>query len=515
MFSDDVMRLDALEAALLQRGNRNNYILVNTAALPEHAYHMAMRNRYGQRWPVVTQNLRPKATLDLSSILDCVAQFMRGNEVYYLHPSFGYYFEHYYLKPQNMVYRMLPLGSNDLTGPVCSATELKENDAFWQSIKGTELAGVIQESKQSEAGRKPALYFSPVPMLYSRAVTHMGVEFQRAGQLEKASDYYKLALELNPENPSAFIDEDYNKLLRAGKHEMPDPSEGAIKRLAPYNGVREAVLAYNGPVDEPNSCFLLAERLAYGRNYRQCAALLSRAIELMPELLPARIALCGTLVRAGFPDKALECVKETREAMAGKQVTTADRLTVVEAEGYAYSAKDDLQTAEKILIEAQEKYPLRATPFAALVEIYRGRRMVTNALQVLDRQIKNQPEESTALVNYGAMLMNVGRFEEALPYFDRALTLKPQQPFALMNRAIAQLRSGKLDAAQQDYEQLERILPKANQAIYYGLGEIAARKKNYKKAIKYFNEYLRIAPAGSPESASIRERIRTLKNNPI
>jgi len=255
--------------------------------------------------------------------------------------------------------------------------------------------------------------------------------------------------------------------------------------------------------------------LAYGRNHRQAAALLTRAVQLMPELLPARIGLCSILVRAGFPDKALEAIKETREFIAGKQVTTADKLTLIEAEALAYNVKEDLSKAEKLLLETQEKFPTRPSPFAALAEIYRSRKMITNALSVLERQIQKQPEEVTALINYGAMLMNVGRFEEAIPYFDRALALKPQQPFALMNRAIAQLHVGKLDAAQQDYEQLERILPKANQAIYYGLGEIATRKKNYKNAIKYFNEYLRIAPVGSPESSTIRERIRTLKNKPM
>src|SRR5688572_22816317 len=109
--------------------------------------------------------------------------------------------------------------------------------------------------------------------------------------------------------------------------------------------------------------------------------------------------------------------------------------------------------------------------------------------------------------------MELQQFAEAIPFFDRALKLQPQQPYALMNRAIAQLRSGKLDGAQHDYELLERILPRPTHAIYFGLGEIAQQKKQHKDAIRYFNQYLKIAPVSSPEADTIRKRLQTLKNS--
>ena len=39
--------------------------------------------------------------------------------------ALGYYFEHFYLRPQNLVYRVLPLGSNQITAPLCSPNELR------------------------------------------------------------------------------------------------------------------------------------------------------------------------------------------------------------------------------------------------------------------------------------------------------------------------------------------------------------------------------------------------------
>ena len=97
----------------------------------------------------------------------------------------------------------------------------------------------------------------------------------------------------------------------------------------------------------------------------------------------------------------------------------------------------------------------------------------------------------------------------------------PQQPGSDAGRfhqdARGALRAraggGRLEGAQQDYEVLERLLPKPPHAIYFGLGEIAAQKKHYKDAIKYFDQYLKIAPVSAPETDTIRKRVQTLKNS--
>jgi len=98
---------------------------------------------------------------------------------------------------------------------------------------------------------------------------------------------------------------------------------------------------------------------------------------------------------------------------------------------------------------------------------------------------------------------------------DLALNLYPDNPYALMNRAIANLQNGKLDAAQSDYETLERILPKPLHTVYYGLGEVFYQKKNSKMALQYYNQYLKLAPRGTPEVKFVQERISKLKNGSI
>lgn len=510
VLSDDPYRLFALEAALNKRGNRSQYVLVDTAALTKPEYHKAMQKQHGARWPALPA-IPPYITqLDPGLLIRWVAQLAQVGEVYYLHPSFGYYFEHFYLRPQNMVYRMVPMAAQPIAAPVCSAAELKENDAFWRTARATELTGVLAASRK-QTNNFPLLRLAAA---YSRSMDYLGVEFQRAGDLEKAAEYFNMALEFNPDSPAAFINLDCNKMLKEGKRESRQPSEGAVRRLSMYGWQWDTVLNLAGPLDDPTALFVLAQRFAAGRNFRQSAQFLVRSIELAPEYVEPRLALPGVLVNAGLMDDALEAVARAREHISSRPSSTAEKLTLIESEAWAYAQKKDLATAEKLLKDAIKNHPLRPSPYNMLAEIYRINGRHQEAIEVLDQQLKLQPEAMDALVHAAAMRMELLKFDDAIPLLDRALKIQPQNPMALINRAIAQLRSGKLDGAQQDYEILERILAKPPHAVFYGLGEIAAQKKRYEEAIHYFDQYLKIAPVGAPETDTIRQRLRTLKNSP-
>jgi len=79
-----------------------------------------------------------------------------------------------------------------------------------------------------------------------------------------------------------------------------------------------------------------------------------------------------------------------------------------------------------------------------------------------------------------------------------------------MNRAIAELQANKLDDAEKDYQQLLAIAPTMH-AAYYGLGEIADRRKQVQKTISNFELFLKYAPKETMEIQAVQERLRTLK----
>jgi tetratricopeptide (TPR) repeat protein len=89
------------------------------------------------------------------------------------------------------------------------------------------------------------------------------------------------------------------------------------------------------------------------------------------------------------------------------------------------------------------------------------------------------------------------------------LALQTTNYSALLNRAICYLRADKLDAAQQDYEVLQKAFPTAFQ-IYYGLAEIAWRSKDTNAALHNYELYLANAPTNTTEAKQVSERLKEL-----
>jgi tetratricopeptide (TPR) repeat protein len=187
-------------------------------------------------------------------------------------------------------------------------------------------------------------------------------------------------------------------------------------------------------------------------------------------------------------------------------------MSLLQSEAWAYAGKNDLATAEKILRQAQAQFPQEFMPFAILVDLYLSKSRPADGLAVLENQLKFQPRNVSALINVAVLKMQLEDYAAALPSLNRALELDPQNPYGLINRAIANLQAGKLDAALLDYELLERALPKPSHVVAYGLAEIARQKKERKKALEYYESYLKRAPAGAPEIPLVHERIKKLKN---
>ena len=168
--------------------------------------------------------------------------------------------------------------------------------------------------------------------------------------------------------------------------------------------------------------------------------------------------------------------------------------------------------AEKILQETIAKYPLSDMPYSTLAEIYHRLGRLTNAMEVLDKELKVQPENSGVLNNCARFKIINNDFQPAIKLLDHALRLDPKNMESLFNRAISNLKSGKLDDAQRDYQLLETSLSTVPYQVHYGLFDIAYRKKNPKTALKYGQLYAKGAPQGTAEFVDVSERIKKVKS---
>ena len=92
-------------------------LMADTRLMSYPIYQQLLHRRFPQRWPETPPAETPTAAFDRRYLMYEVSELVRSNAVYYLHPSFGYYFELLYLRPHGLVYHLAPYGTNLVTPP--------------------------------------------------------------------------------------------------------------------------------------------------------------------------------------------------------------------------------------------------------------------------------------------------------------------------------------------------------------------------------------------------------------
>ncbi len=243
VLSDDRFRLFALQYELSKSKPGHKHILVDTASLVAPAYHDSLRKKHPDRWPQFTTPPNPRTVISPVNLIEILYHLRQAGPVYYLHPSFGYYFEFFYAKPHGMVYELKLNPTNQIASPAMTAGEVKEQDAFWRSIKATDIDPLIKKAapfvKPKPGKDKPKLWTLEnylAEKVYSRALNDFGVELQKAGAMQLAGDYFDWAAQLNPANPAAVLNRNFNRRSREGKLAEDRNNQEVIDRLMAYGG---------------------------------------------------------------------------------------------------------------------------------------------------------------------------------------------------------------------------------------------------------------------------------------
>jgi protein O-mannosyl-transferase len=109
-----------------------------------------------------------------------------------------------------------------------------------------------------------------------------------------------------------------------------------------------------------------------------------------------------------------------------------------------------------------------------------------------DTLAKN-PNALVAHSNLGNVLVEAGRYEEAIQHFEYALQIKPNYANARNNLGVALARAGKVQEAVAQYELTLRIAPDFV-AAHNNLGEALFQLGKTQEAIVHWEEALRIDP---------------------
>jgi len=516
-----------LQAWLCREGREQKFPVVNTAALNFPAYQNHLHQQFPHIWPQIVNSNELKMGVSPFHIFSLLNDLSKSNNLCYLNPSFGYFFEQFYQEPHGLMYVLKPLPADTLLPPVLNANLIAENEASWREILDRNQLEIKHATHPPNYKKMPGMIgwcmqhlhvtAEPDPNaimaleIYSQELNTFGVQVQRAGDLEKANSFFHQAYELNTNNVVAGINLEYNEKLRAGSSSPVNLSEVTPDRFGKYRSWPE-VVGINGPFDQPSFCF--ESGLIFLQNqpiplFREALAQFDRVRQLAPDNLTARLFMAQVYLAEHLQDKALDALRDPLAEPARFALTkyNATELNVLTAT--AYFQKNENAAAINLLEKEMELHPDDENLLLACTKAFQGRGFYTNALHAINRQLARTPDDPTWILGKGIASLQVGAYDDSVAALSRMLQLQTNNPDALFNRAVAYLKSGRLDAARADFLNFQTLIPN-NLQVAYSLGEIAWRQHATNEVVRNYQMIVANAPTNTPELKEIRERLTQL-----
>lgn len=535
IFSDDPVQLHAARAV---GAGKAGHIFIEATALTEPAYHRFLQKRYGAQLPKV-QPFPGEAFISSPQNIEAVKGMGATRELVYLHPSFGYFFEAFYLEPRGATYRMKLYPANTVTAPAPSAELIAAQQSYWSSMREDALKEVKAALPGISEEPMQRMEFTPayVGSCYSRALDWWAVELQRANRFAEAAPWFTEALALNPNNAAALVNSRANALWRNERKRLAELTTEEQKKLAIYRGNVTYLFTVCGPVDEPSFLTELALTFTQNSLYRQAEQMYLRGLDYAPDDIALQLSLVNVRVLAQKAEAAIGALNEMRKQANWATTEMATRIEAARLEAMALMAKGDFAEAERLMKSLVKKNPETDATHYALSQLYTSyaeklsdagnvaasSAQRINALNAVEDLLKLQPTNAVAWFTCGNLAYFTGNHERAAQAFSQVLDLTGQNnKAALINRAMSNLRIGmtvtnetaraaKLQLAKKDYHTYQlQFAP--DYRVYFGLGEIAFAEKNWKVAREHYEEYLKAATSAKMEERQyVRDRLDELK----
>lgn len=477
---------------------------VHTQSLTSRLYHQYLAQRYPGLWkPTPTlENGRPMPEpLPPLFILRRLVEVQAERPLYYLHPSFGYYFEVFHAYPSGLAVALKRAGTRDYQFPQLSTAEINRNLMFWKRV-----APDLQQLASLAA--LPVNDVGFVARSLGQDLNQWGVALQRQGQLTEAGTVFQQVLQLHSNHFGAQINLAFNQQLRGApvNSNMVMRANRMLGRFSSY----ETILTFFHPFDDPGYLTVLGQLFSQNNLNRQALQCFYRARSLRTNDLAMDFWIAQTHLQASHFDQVLAMAEQAQRQGGPMWENLTNRMEWVRLQALAYYGLTNVAAAEQVLQAALKAAPNQPLPLAVATHVYLNRGLITNALLMIERHLRLEPDHPGVLLNQGVVLMQMQRYVEAVAPLTKVLEKDPKLYSARLNRAIAQLLADQLDAARRDYEVLRQSHPNYF-AVYYGLGEIAWRQGQKKAAIEHYENYLKHAPKGIQERQMIEERLKQLK----
>jgi Tfp pilus assembly protein PilF len=431
LFTDNDMspQSQLLQAELARSKSGGQAMLIQTHQLASPDYQVRLAKRKNSLWPPPPDEVLEAKRIDDLQILKMLNAVNDTTPIYYLHPSFGYYFEQFYLQPHKAVFRLLPYPSetDSLDKPALTTDQALANSTF---------AGAIEKkfdafAEESEQLRKNQFLDSLIIMGWlSRNLNQRGVDLIRNNQSEAAEKLFLAACKIyrgspkgnvvaqanlrqvNPESDYEF-DEELGRLI--GEDELL-----ALSRI-------DSTLKTYGPFDLTQACFRLGQNFARKTQIRQAYHELTRAAELAKTLPDPVFFIADMFVSYGLPEKAQLFIERLATMHNANPFTPDQQIKLIRLKAGLLLVSSGPLEAEKDLLQQLKPHMNTIAGLHTMLAFHLDHDQNAKALGLLDTWLKDNPDDLNTLTDKGQLLSKLKHYDKAIEVYQSALEFANSQ----------------------------------------------------------------------------------------
>jgi tetratricopeptide (TPR) repeat protein len=501
MLSDQPQKLAVFQAALSQHRERADWLAVDTRSLSAVEYRAGLERRQPAGW-LTDENRHQLTSLEMRRLLEQVA---RTNRLFYLHPSYGYFFEQFSLEPMGSIYEMKRRGNNPLEIPPLPGDAAGADEIFWTGAWQKVFAPLIAGSDRRQTGWLDTIHrtgLASAPLYqdrllaewYSLSLDGWAVALQRQGRWTEARLRFEQALQLNPDNFSARISLACNTNHQSGRKLGLGDADKVAAELG--NSQRLSLVMNScGPFDEPVFCYLLGCSFQQINQPLQAAQQFERTRMLAPGAAAPEFALAELYTRLRYDDRARPLIGHLRDKAKNLPADSAMNVDLGLLEANSWLSQTNIASANIAFESVLQQHPDDAQIVNRVVGTYLAFGDFTNALQLINAHLSKSPDDVPGLNLKASILIQSGNAAAAAAVLDHLLTLT-NLPVIRLNRAIARLASQDFAAAETDYRELEKSGAETGPACF-GLAVIAEHRHDTNQAVNYLRLCLTNTPPGT------------------
>jgi len=436
LFTDNDMtpQSQLLRAELARSDAGGQTLLVQTHSLESPDYQTRLAKR-DSAWPELPEEIASSKHVDKFFILDRLHAISAHKPIYYPHPSFGYFFEQFYLKPEKGVFRLMPYSSeaDSLDKPTLTSEQITASTTLAKAIE-KQFDDFAEETEELRKNQFLDTLF--IMGWISRNLNYRGVSLARNNQPKAAERLFFAACKLyrgspkgnliaqanlrqiNPKSDYEFYEE-LDQLIEADKL-FDANDDGKITE----NEIDSSLRTY-GPVDEPQACFQLGRYFSKKTEsrlpqIRQAYHELTRAAELTTTFPDPIFFIADMFMSYRLTEKAKLFIDRLAAMNEANPFTSDQQIKLIRLQAGLLLANSSSAETEKYLVNQLKSHMNSIPGLHTMLAFHLDHGQDEKALALLDNWLKSHPDDLNTLKDKGQLLSRLKRYDEAVAVYESA-----------------------------------------------------------------------------------------------